>query len=243
MNPNKGNTTASTLTQSNTTASAITKSPITPKRVKSDGGGIEKYRTANKIDQARNIERVTCSICHNILWKPICCSECEYSFCKYCISKWSLQSKGCPNRCRHFIEKRVPPILNDILSDIKVACLYSINGCGEVLRYNALEKHENECGFVASECRGCKKLICKKELEIHEARCDSVILKCKNCESMLKRVEMQSHTQVDCLQFQVKSINSTIKLLVSKFEAFEKNHPATRVLSKEDDSDLSEYYL
>jgi len=166
-------------------------------------------------------------------------------------------------------KKKVPPILNGILSDIEVACCYSINGCGEVLRYNTLENHENNCGFVASQCRGCEKLICKKELEIHEASCDSVILQCKNCKSMLKRVEMKSHTQEDCLQSQVdclqsqvdclhsqvdclhsqvdcleshvKSMSSIIPKLVSKFEAFEKNRPTTRVLSEEDDNEINEY--
>jgi len=240
------NTIASTLTQSNTTASAIKTSPITPKHVISDGGGIEIDRIANKIDQAKNIERVTCPICLKTIWKPISCSVCLKAFCEDCISK--CQSKLCPNRCGIFKVRKVPPITNDILSDIKVACLYSINGCGEVLRYDTLERHENKCGFVASQCRGCKKLICKKELEIHEASCDSVILQCKNCESMLKRVEMESHTQVNCLQSQVdylqsqvKSMSSIIKMLVPRFEAFEKNRSTTRVLSEEDDNEINEY--
>jgi len=185
--------------------------------------GIDEKRITNAPEQQKNIKRVTCSICHKVLWKPVCCSGCENSFCKYCMDQWSQKSKECPNRCV-FKEKKVPPIIKDILSDFQVTCFYRGNGCGDNLSYDNLEKHQNECGFVASECKGCKKLLCKNVLEGHEKDCPLVMVKCGNCEATRTRAEMQSHTEVACLQLQVKSMKETIKLLVSKVDVLEKKN-------------------
>jgi len=185
--------------------------------------GIDEDRITNASELQKNIKRVTCSICHKIFWKPVCCSECENSFCKFCMRQWFQKSKECPNRCV-FKAKKVPPVIKDMLSDIKVTCFYRGNGCGENLSYDNLEKHQNECGFVAFECGGCKNLFCKNKLEGHEKDCPLVMVKCDHCEATITRVEMKSHTEVACLQSQVKSMKQMMNLLVSRIQVLESKY-------------------
>ncbi|CAF4648765.1 unnamed protein product, partial [Rotaria sp. Silwood2] len=47
---------------------------------------------------------LVCSICQNVLWKPVACVTCENAFCGGCIRTWvNKQSKSkqatCPFNC------------------------------------------------------------------------------------------------------------------------------------------------
>jgi len=61
----------------------------------------------------------------------------------------------CPFNCV-FLEKRAPPILNNFLSKLQIYCAYAPNGCNEVLPYDGLEKHEQECQYERTPCRICE---------------------------------------------------------------------------------------
>ncbi|CAF1214819.1 unnamed protein product [Adineta steineri] len=107
-----------------------------------------------------------CSICHNVLWKPVACSTCENAFCVKCIRSWTDKQidyrATCPFNCV-FKEKRVPPILNSLLSKLQFYCAYASNGCEQLLPYDALEKHEETCSYERIPCGICEKPISNRD--------------------------------------------------------------------------------
>jgi hypothetical protein len=76
---------------------------------------------------------IQCSVCHNILWKPIGCQSCETPFCSMCIAKWfSINPNRCPMRCDKFIERPCPRFITKHLAKLQIPCTYQSNGCNEV---------------------------------------------------------------------------------------------------------------
>jgi len=140
------------------------------------------------------------------------------------MGQWlqTIQSKHkkCPFKCS-FKEKKAHPVVKDMLSDLQVRCCYVINGCKEILTYDALEKHQNECEFNALPCKECKKPTLKKELSPHEENCPDKIIMCHKCETSMKRIKMRAHTEVACLQSQVMILTNRTKMLMSKVKALE----------------------
>ncbi|CAF2819108.1 unnamed protein product [Rotaria sp. Silwood2] len=108
-----------------------------------------------------------CSICQNVLWKPVACVTCENAFCGGCIRTWvNKQPKSkqatCPFNCA-FEEKRPPPILISLLSKLQIYCAYASNGCEEILSYDALEKHEQTCQYERTPCQICQTPVSRRD--------------------------------------------------------------------------------
>ena len=110
-----------------------------------------------------SVSELECSICHNILWKPVSCKTCENAFCAYCIHKWIKQHDICPFACK-FEEKRAPPVLDKLLSKLQIYCVYRDNGCQQILNYDALETHQKTCEYKSIICSVCHIVITNQNL-------------------------------------------------------------------------------
>ena len=88
-----------------------------------------------------------CTLCKNILIKPVMCMKCQKVYCKNCIDKWKEKNEKCPDGCDS------PDYQNslakiEILSKFKFMC----PNCGQDILYNDVEKHPNSCpGKKSSE--------------------------------------------------------------------------------------------
>ncbi len=137
-------------------------------------GYLEPNRICNKNPYSQVDSELLCCICQNVLWKPVACSTCENSFCAECMRTWTNKQNSfgqvtdsmfqptlsfiqvtCPFNCA-FRQKRAPPILNSFLSKLQIYCAYAPNGCEEVLSYDGLEKHEQECQYELTPCQICE---------------------------------------------------------------------------------------
>jgi hypothetical protein len=66
---------------------------------------LERIRNPSGIDA----DDIQCSICSNILWKPVACQSCETPFCSTCITKWIATNPGkCPIKYDKYIERPCP---------------------------------------------------------------------------------------------------------------------------------------
>jgi hypothetical protein len=80
-----------------------------------------------------NVDLLECSICHDILWKPVACQTCETSFCSACINRWLANNPNkCPNQCETYVERKCPPITTKLLSQLQISCNFKLDGCQEV---------------------------------------------------------------------------------------------------------------
>jgi hypothetical protein len=81
-----------------------------------------------------NINHLECSICHEVLWKPVACQSCETPFCSACINRWlSNNPNQCPNRCKSYKERKCPPFIAKLLAELQIDCFYKSTGCQQVV--------------------------------------------------------------------------------------------------------------
>ena len=97
----------------------------------------EKSLSERVTDKAgANLGDLECSICHDLLWKPIACTHCEMPFCSDCIRLWlAAKPAVCPNRCLSFAERKCPTFITRQLSRLQLTCVNLPNGCEQV-RYS-----------------------------------------------------------------------------------------------------------
>ncbi|CAM4953960.1 unnamed protein product [Rotaria socialis] len=179
---------------------------------------ISTYQMGVSTDRIRgspglNLDHLECCICHEILWKPVACQSCETPFCSACIRQWLNEYPAqCPNRCQAYNERKCPPFVAKVLSQLKVACVYDSNGCEEIISYEALDKHEVECGFQLHRCSGCQSEILKKDLNNHEINCEAIEIVCPDCRIVYKRGDATKiHTETVCLKEQLRQLRNESK--------------------------------
>ena len=160
--------------------------------------GISQDRITNSKDYQKQIERLTCSICLHVLWKPVCCSICQIAYCDACITKWINNNNNlkCPNKCL-FIKSKASPYLNQILSDLTIKCRYSNLGCKEIFYYDEIEKHEKSCSGI---CKFCQQSEAIDKLVMHQEDCKLAKVCCNACKKTFSRLEIKDHSELDCLR-------------------------------------------
>jgi hypothetical protein len=81
-----------------------------------------------------NVNHLECSICHNVLWKPVACQSCETPFCSACIHQWlSDNPNQCPNQCESYQERKCPPFIAKLLAELQISCFYESTDCQQVV--------------------------------------------------------------------------------------------------------------
>lgn len=125
------------------------------------------YLDPERVTGGSPSSELLCSICHSVFWKPIACTACENAFCAGCIRMWITKidsncQETCPFHCT-FKERKASPLLNTLLSKLKIYCAYRNNGCQEICNYDNLENHEQICQFEHVPCSVCRMRISQRE--------------------------------------------------------------------------------
>ncbi|CAF2931588.1 unnamed protein product [Rotaria sp. Silwood2] len=160
-----------------------------------------------------NVSHLECSICHELVWKPVACQSCETPFCSTCIHQWLIKHPNqCPSRCQTYTERKCPPFIAKLLSQLQIACFYQSSGCNQVISYEGLDKHEIECDFQSQECTGCQSQILKKDFDNHMSNCPSIELTCQDCKLVYRRGDAdRKHTENICLREQLRQLRDECK--------------------------------
>lgn len=174
-----------------------------------------------------DLNELCCSICLNILWRPVACQSCETPFCSTCITKMLQTNPGqCPMKCYMYNERACPPFIFRQLAKMRIDCIYQTNGCKEVcffsatsiiflgfylqlLPYEGLERHETQCGYQPQQCPGCRQKILKKDFIDHKAQCPLIELTCSDCKLVYQRRDAAArHTEAVCFKTQLKQMRN-----------------------------------
>ena len=160
--------------------------------------GIEINRIKNTdVDQA-----LICSICMNILLKPVACGLCFNHYCGKCIDKWidsTQKQKACPLCKGIFLKIKAIPLLYNFLGKFEIECIYIKNGCKESINYDLLEKHEKNCQFMIIKCEGCKDSLFLKDKESHYKNCKNLYVSCPICRLMIFIKDVETHYKSICI--------------------------------------------
>ncbi|CAF4242222.1 unnamed protein product, partial [Rotaria sp. Silwood2] len=155
-----------------------------------------------------DINDLKCNICANILWQPIACKNCETAFCSTCINQWLAENSGiCRNECQEFLQRQCPRLIMQQLARLHFKCVNALYGCDQVLLYDNIEKHEQECDYKPLECRGCHATVLKLNYVDHENTCEEIELTCSECNMIYKRGDAATvHTEIMCLKEQLRQL-------------------------------------
>ncbi len=167
----------------------------------------EPYIKRDRVTSSTFLELVVCSLCQGILWVPKACKDCQAPYCLTCIKNRQADTSEpirCPNICSGFVEHKCPTAVLHILSRLEVKCRNTMHGCNEILPYNSLETHEEECGYRQKPCSGCEKEFAKKDFQEHHSTCPLVSLTCPECNTVYQRKDEKNHTEIICLRIQLR---------------------------------------
>lgn len=140
-----------------------------------------------------------CSICQNLIWRPVEIIGCTHIFCKFCINKWITQKNICPT-CKTNITTEIRPskAFERIFESIKVKC--NNNGCKETPVYTNYIQHLEKCKFQKYKCtnEGCNFKGVRDEVINHCLNCEFRITSCKYCKNQVKFNELEKHEKTEC---------------------------------------------
>ena len=133
-----------------------------------------------------------CLICLNVLKDPVLCPRNQHCFCRACITKHLENSRRCPTCADELtVENLAEPnrMVQDILNELNIHCVYMNRGCQAVVQLQHLDRHEATCGFTPAVCtnEGCGVTFNRRDLTHHESEiCEFRKLKCHSCGEMTK---------------------------------------------------------
>jgi hypothetical protein len=130
-------------------------------------------KTNNNIDENRILsakdyyENLKCLICLELCNEPRLITCCETIACKGCITSWLSKKQTCPKCISPRASIQIPNrFINRLFDNIRVKCLYSLNGCKEVFSYFSVQEHERKCKYNDSKFIKCEK--CNWEININK---------------------------------------------------------------------------
>ena len=169
------------------------------------------------------------------------CKNCEGIMKEACISSSGEKlCSGCDEGDRS--SKRIPNRnVREMINSLKCSCpLYSRGclwlgtldkcenhldtcgyvyeacklGCGELLKREKFERHENEnCTQRQVKCDHCDENFISCELEDHLDKCTRMKVSCDLCDTKIPREEMELHLKHDCVQRKIRCENCFIDLI------------------------------
>lgn len=135
-------------------------------------------RIANKEQVEIFLDSAVCIIHQDIVMEAHECDKCEAVFCKPCVDVWikNFNQKKCPN-CKdiNFKMQAVGRKFRNSLSAIKFYCESKAKGCEEIIPYDNLAEHKNNCKFAKKECPGCNQKFLISVISQHQSDCKEAI--------------------------------------------------------------------
>lgn len=181
-----------------------------PNKIKSPSDGIPIESIINKIDEEK-LNELTCSICKNLVWNSVDCSQCGKLFCQYCLKKSVKKLKNvCPMcRAKPFKSSHCKALKITFL-DIKLKC--PNDSCKENIKYYDYVSHLEKCEFKKYHCvnKNCNyenTLNNKDDMESHFKSCKYRIINCEFCGKEMVANLLDKHQENDCLKFIIKCKN------------------------------------
>ena len=143
-----------------------------------------------------------CQICLSFVLDPVECLTCSSIFCRKCLYEYTLYSKHCPNRC-DINYRPVNRILKNLISAVKVPCIYFHKGCKEILTFEIYDTHLKQCEFNPYMCNQCYLVDVKENIENHCKICQKLKIE-KDFSNSNQRRFICKHCNLDIISFEEK---------------------------------------
>ena len=161
-----------------------------------------------------------CSVCLQILCKPVMVSCCGEKFCHDCIEKIAKEEKPCP-LCNQKFTTMADKKLERDLNCLKVYCTNKDEGCKWVGELKELNKHRYPNSYSAETTTGDS---------FEPEGCDYEMVQCTKCKEHIQRHKLENHLSGDCLNFvkecQFKYAGCKVKMALKDMESHIKENTA-----------------
>ncbi|XP_017047745.2 E3 ubiquitin-protein ligase NRDP1 [Drosophila ficusphila] len=174
-------------------------------------------------------EELICPICTDVLEEPVQSSQCEHAYCRVCINKWLLHKQTCPVDRLDLLTVHLVPVsrlMRNMLSRLKIKCLFAQDGCEQLLSLEEFRGHVAECEHnpkVVVACnKGCGMKVPKDELAHHNCMFDLRELVQQQVKEIAELKEKQSsqelriqsqRRELELLQYYIAALRSTNPVL------------------------------
>lgn len=135
---------------------------------------LSKFRIVRDQDSKVDLnDKLFCSTCRDVVWKPVYCGKCGCIFCGKCRPQIGFFNRittffgaerprhGIHN-CENFEEMPVPNHIATELGQLRVRCAYVQNGCEMLPSYYDIQHHESQCEFENIPCELCRKPVSRR---------------------------------------------------------------------------------
>jgi hypothetical protein len=167
-------------------------------------------RDVRVLSAASDLERLQCSVCHDVLLDPRACRA-GHTFCLLCIERWLGSSQTCPvDRAKLTPEDLVIPALaKELTGRLKVACPNETRDqreagdqgppCRWSGPFEELEGHLKVCESGIVACEWCKKEGVLAVTTAHALICDHRPVACEHCHLLVKARDVAAHVDGPCV--------------------------------------------
>jgi hypothetical protein len=166
---------------------------------------MDKLRTIKKglpktlfITNENILNNFICPICNLIVIKPNICGLCNILYCEKCL----LLNNKCPN-CSVQNIGNIPRIIKNILSNLKLKCIFYKNGCEEICSYENINKHISNCKYGFYHCNDCNFIGNFFQIEKHFYECQFNKIKCNFCGIEILKNKKNEHEKKCINQFTI----------------------------------------
>mmetsp|Transcript_36773 Transcript_36773/g.36399 ORF Transcript_36773/g.36399 Transcript_36773/m.36399 type:complete len:204 (+) Transcript_36773:275-886(+) len=137
-----------------------------------------------------------------------------------CLEEWGLNHNRCPNGCFKFNYTRPAKVLGVQLNKLRIKCENKDNGCHKVLRYDEIQRHQQECEFSLVHCKneGCQVSVLRPAIGEHENYCEFEKKICEGCHEVVKKSEQAIHNCFKNINHRMVNLEQMVKDTMSKLE-------------------------
>lgn len=108
----------------------------------------------------RQLDDLTCAICHCVMKNPVMTECCQQTYCRHCITQWIVGQSSCPNDRKPLTTdqlRAVPRVMKNMINELPIKCEFASNGCTSVVTAEEYDKHRDYCEFnPRGKCKICR---------------------------------------------------------------------------------------
>lgn len=140
-----------------------------------------------------------CPLCSLILREPQLTKCCGRNVCLPCVADMKREGKPCPLCKQKVLTTALNRHQKNMIVELQVRCSMQNHGCKWTGRLETYEKHEEECGFVETDCPyKCGARLQRRSREEHERKCTRYPVLCDlQCGASVERRLHSLHLR-DC---------------------------------------------
>lgn len=194
--------------------------------------GIPKLWIVSETCPVDKFEKLSCNICHELAWKPVCYSKCDHFVCSPCYDAYYMKTGKthccvCGDKVADNVIANIAPFVRREFASIHIKCPgYSEfeyeNHCtvnqsfcdNEMAFFDGVD-HLTTCPYESDPCIYCGALVRRRNMVDHVANfCMKRTQECKECKMEVKAGQIDIHSKYKCVASKTSCVTCVVCKIV-----------------------------